>query len=223
MLKQQTSNETRRSLQDLREEPDDCLFLSAQAGDQLAFRVLVERHVGLVRRLALNVLRDEQEAEDVAQEVFVSAWRNRASWRPEAKFTTWLYRIAMNRAIDCYRSRRPTPQPQEELTRLIDRDADNAEPPRQEEGIEQQELAGTLGAALKRLPANQRRAIELYYYEDMEVARIAEVMVTSEQSVRSLLKRGKQALKLRLRNGKSLPGHGSRNVPGTARAVRNRP
>jgi RNA polymerase sigma-70 factor (ECF subfamily) len=198
------------------------LFLSAQAGDHLAFRVLVERHVGLVRRLALNVLRDEQEAEDVAQEVFVSAWRNRASWRPEARFTTWLYRIAMNRAIDCYRSRRPTPQPQEELTRLIDRDAANAEPARQEEGLEQQELSGVLRSALQRLPATQRRAIELFYYEDVEVARIAELMVTSEQSVRSLLKRGRQALKLRLRNGKSLPGHGSRDVPGTAREVRNR-
>jgi RNA polymerase sigma-70 factor (ECF subfamily) len=223
MLTQQTSSETPRSLQDLRAEADDCLFLAAQAGDQLAFRVLVERHIGLVRRLALNVLRDEVEAEDVAQEAFVSAWRNRASWRPEAKFTTWLYRIAMNKAIDSYRSRKPTPQPQEELTRLIDRDARTAEPPRQEEGIEQQELSGTLRSALQRLPATQRRAIELFYYEDMEVARIAEVMVTSEQSVRSLLKRGRQALKLRLRNGKSLSGHGSRHVPGTAAAVRNRP
>jgi RNA polymerase sigma-70 factor (ECF subfamily) len=223
MLTQQISTEARRSLQDLRAEADDHLFLAAQAGDQLAFRVLVERHVRLVRRLALNVLRDEQEAEDVAQEVFVAAWRNRANWRPEAKFTTWLYRIAMNRAIDSYRSRRPSPQPQEELARLIDRDAANAEPARQEEGLERQEQSGVLSAALQRLPANQRRAIELFYYQDMEVARIAEVMVTSEQSVRSLLKRGRQALKLRLRNGKSLPGHGSRDLPGTARPARGRP
>lgn len=223
MLTQQISTEARRSLQDLRAEADDHLFLAAQAGDQLAFRVLVERHVRLVRRLALNVLRDEQEAEDVAQEVFVAAWRNRANWRPEAKFTTWLYRIAMNRAIDSYRSRRPSPQPQEELARLIDRDAANAEPARQEEGLERQEQSGVLSAALQRLPANQRRAIELFYYQDMEVARIAEVMVTSEQSVRSLLKRGRQALKLRLRNGKSPPGHGSFDLPGIARPARGRP
>ena len=222
MLTQQTPSETRRSLQDLRAEADDCLFLAAQAGDQLSFRVLVERHMGLVRRLALNVLRDEIEAEDVTQEVFVAAWRNRANWRPEARFTTWLYRIAMNKAIDCYRSRKPTPQPQEELTRLIDRDVRTSEPSRQEEGLEQQELSGTLRTALQRLPATQRRAIELFYYEDMEVARIAEVMVTSEQSVRSLLKRGKQAMKLRLRNDKSLPGHGSSNVPAAPRPVRNR-
>lgn len=222
MLTQQISTATPRSLQDLRAESDECLFLAAQAGDQLAFRVLVERHVGLVRRLALNVLRDEQEAEDVAQEAFVSAWRNRASWRPEARFTTWLYRIAMNKAIDCYRCRRPTPQPQEELARLIDREARTAEPPQQQDGLEQQELSGTLRAALQRLPATQRRAIELFYYEDMEVARIAEVMLTSEQSVRSLLKRGRQALKLRLRNDKSLAGHGSRHVPTPSRAVRNR-
>jgi len=223
MLTQQTSSATPRSLQELRAESDECLFLAAQAGDHLCFRVLVERHLGLVKRLALNVLRDEGEAEDVAQEAFVSAWRNRASWRPEARFTTWLYRIAMNKAIDGYRSRKPTPQPQEELARLIDRDARTAEPARQEQGLEQQELSGTLRIALQRLPATQRRAIELFYYEDMEVARIAEVMVTSEQSVRSLLKRGKQAMKLRLRNDKSLPGHGSANVPATSRAVRDRP
>lgn len=222
MLTQQTPTATPRSLQDLREESDDCLFLAAQAGDQLAFRVLVERHVGLVRRLALNVLRDEQEAEDVTQEAFVSAWRKRASWRPEARFTTWLYRIAMNKAIDCYRSRRATPQPQEELARLIDRDVRTAEPPKQQDGVEQQELSGTLRAALQRLPATQRRAIELFYYEDMEVARIADVMLTSEQSVRSLLKRGRQALKLRLRNDKSLAGHGPCSVPSPSRAVRNR-
>lgn len=223
MLMQQTSPATPRSLQDLRAEPDESLFLAAQAGDQLAFRVLVERHVGLVRRLALNVLRDEQEAEDVTQEAFVSAWRNRAGWRPEAKFTTWLYRIAMNKAIDCYRSRRPTPQPQEELARLIDREAAATGPAKQQDGLEQQELSGTLRTALQRLPATQRRAIELFYYEDMEVARIAEVMLTSEQSVRSLLKRGRQALKLRLRNDKNLAGHGSCDVPTPARAVRNRP
>jgi len=218
----QAQSPTPRSLLDLRAEADELLFQAAQGGDQLAFRVLVERHIGLVRRLAMNVLRDELEAEDAAQETFVAAWRNRAGWRPEAKFTTWLYRIAMNKAIDGYRSRRPAPQPQETIARLLDRDL-CAAAPTQQEGVERQELSGTLRRALARLPATQQRAMELFYYEDMEVARIAEVMLTSEQSVRALLKRGRQALKLRLRNDKSLPAHGPRDVPAAPRAIRSRP
>jgi RNA polymerase sigma-70 factor (ECF subfamily) len=198
------------------------LFLAAQDGDQLAFRLLVERHIGLVRRLAMNVLRDELEAEDAAQEAFVAAWRNRAGWRPEARFTTWLYRIAMNKAIDSYRSRRPSPQPQETIARLIDHDAGVATAPTQLESLERQELAGTLRKALARLPATQRRAMELFYYEDMEVARIAEVMLTSEQSVRALLKRGRQALKLRLQNDKGLRVDGPRDVSATPGPVRSR-
>jgi RNA polymerase sigma-70 factor (ECF subfamily) len=99
MLTRQAQSPTPRSLSELRALSDETLFLAAQDGDQLAFRLLVERHIGLVRRLAMNVLRDELEAEDAAQEAFVAAWRNRAGWRPEARFTTWLYRIAMNKAI----------------------------------------------------------------------------------------------------------------------------
>jgi RNA polymerase sigma-70 factor (ECF subfamily) len=217
-----TSISANPSLQDLRAETDEFLFLAAQGDDQLAFRVLVERHIGLVRRLALNVLHDEVEAEDVTQDAFVAAWRNRASWRPEARFTTWLYRIAMNKAIDAYRSRRAKPAPQETIAQLVDRDA-CAEPPGQQQGLERQEISSALRRGLARLPASQRQAMELFYYEDMEVARIAEVMLTSEQSVRSLLKRGRLALKLRLRNDKSLPVHGSRDLPAVARPIRNRP
>lgn len=223
MLTRQAQTQTPRSLLELRAESDELLFQAAQGDDQLAFRVLVERHIGLVRRLAMNVLRDELEAEDAAQETFVAAWRNRAGWRPEAKFTTWLYRIAMNKAIDGYRSRRPQPQPQETIVRLLDRDICAAAAPTQQEGMERRELSGVLRKALARLPANQQRAMELFYYEDMEVARIAEVMLTSEQSVRALLKRGRQALKLRLRNDKSLPVDGPRDVPATPRPMRGRP
>jgi RNA polymerase sigma-70 factor (ECF subfamily) len=223
MLTRQAEFPAPRSLLDLRAESDELLFLAAQGDDQLAFRVLVERHIGLVRRLAMNVLRDELEAEDAAQEAFVAAWRGRAGWQPTAKFTTWLYRIAMNKAIDSYRSRRPAPQPQEVLARLLDRDICASAAPTQHEGLEQRESSSVLRQALARLPANQQRAMELFYYEDMEVARIAEVMLTSDQSVRALLKRGRQALKLRLRNGKSLPVNGSCDVPAAPRAMRRRP
>ena len=223
LMRQTRSSQPPRDLHHLRAESDETLFLASQAGDELAFRTLVERHAPLVRRLALNVVRDELEAEDVAQEAFVAAWRNRQAWRPEARFTTWLYRIAMNKAIDRYRSRRSAPHSQEVIAQIIDRDVSLTETPEQEGGLERRQVSTTLMSALEALPATQRTALKLFYFEDMEVAKIATVMVTSEQSVRALLKRGRQALKLRLRNSKTLAAHGPRHLPRPARAARARP
>jgi RNA polymerase sigma-70 factor (ECF subfamily) len=82
------------------ERSDEDLFLACAGDEPSAFRPLVERHLRMVRRLALNVLGDLHEAEDVAQEVFVSVWKARIDWRPEARFSTWLHRITVNKAID---------------------------------------------------------------------------------------------------------------------------
>jgi RNA polymerase sigma-70 factor (ECF subfamily) len=223
LMRRAHSSQTSRDLHHLREETDEALFLASQGGDELAFRTLVERHAPLVRRLALNVVRDEHEAEDVAQEAFVSAWRNREAWRPEARFTTWLYRIAMNKAIDRYRSRRAAPHAQEVIAQIIDREVSPGDTPEQEGRLERRQVSAVLTAALDALPASQRTALQLFYFEDMEVAKIATIMVASEQSVRALLKRGRQALKLRLRDPKTVCAHGPRDLPRPARSARARP
>ena len=220
LMRQTRTSQSTRDLHTLRGESDEALFLASQEGDELAFRTLVERHVLMIRRLALNVVRDEQEAEDVAQETFVSAWRNRLAWRPEAKFTTWIYRIAMNKAIDRYRSRRSAPHAQEVIAQIIDREVPLVEPPEQEGAVERRQVSGALMAALDTLPESQRTALKLFYFEDMEVAKIARVMLASEQSVRALLKRGRQALKHRLRDPKAASAHGPRHLPRSARAAR---
>jgi RNA polymerase sigma-70 factor (ECF subfamily) len=187
---------------------DEALFEACHDGDETPFRVLVDRHARLVRRLALNILGDEHEAEDVAQEAFVSAWRARERWSPEARFTTWLHRIAVNKAIDRYRGRRAIPESRETITRLVD--AAPAEPvENQQQTLERRETSRTLQHHLARLPDSQRRALTMFYFEDLDVARIASALETTEQAVRSLLKRGKQALRSTLQRQKKICDHGT--------------
>lgn len=191
---------------------DDVLFEACRAGDDRAFRVLVDRHGALVRRLAMNIVHDEQEAEDVAQEAFVCAWKSRQAWKPEAKFTTWLYRIAVNKAIDRYRARRTPTLSGEVITRLSDAAVARDTAPAQQQALERQEVSATLRQALEKLPRTQRTALLLFYFEDLDVANIATRMLTSEQSVRALLKRGRQALKTTLQKQKTHPAHGSLGI-----------
>jgi len=195
--------------------PDEALFEASRDGDERAFRVLVDRHAGVVRRLALNILGDAHEAEDVAQEAFVAAWRARTGWTPEARFTTWLHRITVNKAIDRYRSRRARPEPHEAITRLAEA-APAAEVENQHQALERQESALSLRGCLAWLPDSQRQALTMFYFEDQDVARIASALNTTEQAVRSLLKRGKQALRLLIQRQKSLAPHGSFGFPSAA-------
>lgn len=205
---------TNNTLSDLRSDED--LFLACAGDEPDAFRLLVERHMRLVRRLALNVLGDVHEAEDVAQEVFVAVWRARLDWRPEARFSTWLHRVAVNKAIDRRRSLRgvsqASPEPQEVIARLADADQRAARPEDAQVRLERMESAKGLRLALDRLPAAQNQALTMFYFEELDVGRIADVLGCSEQAVRSLLKRGRAALKTNLQRQKKICSHGYRPV-----------
>lgn len=205
---------TTNALTDQRSDED--LFLACAGDEPGAFRLLVERHMRLVRRLALNVLGDVHEAEDVAQEVFVAVWRARLDWRPEARFSTWLHRVAVNKAIDRRRSLRgvsqASPEPQEVIARLADADQRAARPEDAQVRLERMESAKGLRLALERLPAAQNQALTMFYFEELDVGRIADVLGCSEQAVRSLLKRGRSALKTNLQRQKKICSHGYRPV-----------
>lgn len=200
----------------------------ACAGDEPgAFRLLVDRHLRMVRRLALNVLGDVHEAEDIAQEVFVSVWKARTDWRPEARFSTWLHRIAINKAIDRRRSlrgaRQATPEPQDVITRLADADTRTDAPEDALRRLERLESAKGLRLALERLPATQNQALTLFYFEELDVSRIADAMDCSEQAVRSLLKRGRQALKTHIQRQKKICSHGHHPIRRPAEGPGGRP
>lgn len=195
---------------------DEDLFMACAGDEPGAFRLLVERHMRMVRRLALNVLGDVHEAEDVAQEVFVAVWKARLDWRPEARFSTWLHRVSVNKAIDRRRSLRgasqASPESREVITRLADADERAARPEDALVRLERMESAKSLRLALDRLPASQNQALTMFYFEELDVGRIADVLDCSEQAVRSLLKRGRAALKTNLQRQKKICSHGHRPV-----------
>ena len=207
-------NSTNIELADSRSDED--LFKACADDAPGAFRLLVERHMRMVRRLALNVLGDAHEAEDVAQEVFVAVWKARLDWRPEARFSTWLHRVAVNKAIDRRRSLRgasqASPESQEVITRLADADDRAARPEDACVRLERMESAKSLRLALDRLPASQNQALTMFYFEELDVGRIADVLDCSEQAVRSLLKRGRAALKTNLQRQKKICSYGYRPV-----------
>ncbi len=192
-----------------------------RCGDQAALRLLMDRHGPMVLRLAMNVLSDREEAEDVAQEVFLCAWNNRESWiNGEAKFSTWLHRVSINRAIDKRRRRRQTPEPMEFISAIMDAESALTTKPEQEGRLDQLELSEKMAAEIDRLPENQARALRHYYFENHDVAAIAEAMDSSEQAVRSLLKRGKQALRTRLTKQKKASAYDAFAVQGAAHPLR---
>jgi len=167
---------------------DDDLLERMQSDDSEAYRTLVARHMDRAYGLALRILKSPADAEDVTQDAFVKAWLHRHSWQAgRAKFSTWLYRVIVNRCIDLRRL------PRNEWLDDVPEPADDAED--NVSLIHRRQVYGQLEKALARLPAQQRAAVALSYYDDLGNAEIAEVLETTVSAVESLLKRGRQRLR----------------------------
>lgn len=173
---------------ELHEQPDSAIVESIQAGNELAFDELMRRYKRPIINFCYRLLGDTGDAEDVAQEVFVRVYQNIADYRPRAKFSTWLFALARNAAIDRlrYRKRHPT----ESLDAA-------PEPVAKPVGVD--EISGHIAAGIAKLPDDQRTAIVLAEYHEMSHAEIAGIMRCSEKSVESRLYRAKRELREHLR------------------------
>lgn len=169
---------------------DATLVTRAIAQDKAAYQVILQRYYTKIWRLSLSILKDEQEAEDAVQEIFLTLWQNLSSWDPEgkAKFSTWIYRISFNKCIDIKRKNRPETHGDEMVI------AAAGDETAYQEALQKQ-VAEKLAALMKSLPEMQAMALRLYYYHELSVDEIALKLDRSEQSIRSLLKRGKATLK----------------------------
>lgn len=169
-------------------DADDDLLQQIGQGDERAFRLLVERHVDRAYALALRILRNPTDAEDVVQDVMVKIWTHGGDWKEgRARFSTWLYRVVTNRCLDL--CRRPRTSDIDDAPEVADGAPDALS------ALHTGEVNLILERAMSRLPEQQRIALILSYNDDLSNAEIAEIMETTIQAVESLLKRGRQHLR----------------------------
>ncbi len=169
-------------------DPDEELVRRVGQGDPAAIQAMVARKLPRMLALAQRMLGDPVEAEDVAQEAMLRAWKQAPRWRPgKAKFDTWLHRVGLNLCYDRLRRRRevPTETPP-------DRPDDGPAPDR---GLLAAELGVRVDAALRRLPERQREAIVLCHYQELSNIEAADLMQISVEALESLLSRGRRALR----------------------------
>jgi RNA polymerase sigma-70 factor (ECF subfamily) len=173
-------------------DPDAELVRNIGAGDGRAAEALVRRHLPRMVGLARRMLGDASEAEDVAQDVFLRVWREAPRWKPgQAKFETWMHRVALNLCYDRLRRRRETADPDAGVNV-----ADTAPMPSDQWLALQR--AARVEAALAQLPERQRAAIVLVHYQELTNIAAAEMLEVSVEALESLLARGRRALKTAL-------------------------
>lgn len=169
-------------------DPDEELVRRVGQGDPAAIQAMVARKLPRMLALAHRMLGDAVEAEDVAQDAMLRAWRQAPRWTPgKAKFDTWLHRVALNLCYDRLRRRReiPTDTPPER------RD----EGPAPDRGLMAADVGARVDAALARLPDRQREAIVLCHYQELTNIEAAALMKISVEALESLLSRGRRALR----------------------------
>ena len=186
------------------QDPDAELMLRVKRGDAAAFEALVEKYKQPVINLLYRTVRDLDEAEDLAQNVFVQVYKSADRYRVEAKFSTWMFTIARN--IGLNELRRRSRHPAESLEAALEpgeesagRQFEDRASPSAPEELLQGELVGKVEEALAALPEAQRTAILLYKEKEMSYDEISEIMQCSLSATKSLIHRGRETLKEKLK------------------------
>src|SRR3954453_16495444 len=190
-------------------EPSAVLVQRAQAGERDALSALVQSQQTYVYSIAMSLMHNPADAADMTQEAFIRLLRSLGTYRAETKFTTWLYRLVTNICLDGLRRRgRPVESLDEPASTRGGEDsqtagerlADSDRWTQPEQEIALRESATEVRAALEELPAAQRLALTLHYFEDMRYEDIAEAMHLPLNTVKSHIRRGKERLALALSN-----------------------
>lgn len=170
---------------------DAALMSAAARGNEGAWATIVSANLPIVHRTVYRLVRDDQWAEDIAQESFVRLWKLAGSWQPRGRISTWLCHVARNLAIDLIR-RRAREQTEDVSDDLV------ADGPTPLEIMAARETETDVERAIAALPERQRTAIRLIHFGDCTGAAAAEIMGVSVEALESLLSRARRSLKAAL-------------------------
>jgi RNA polymerase sigma-70 factor, ECF subfamily len=187
------------------ETSDDAqVMLRVKAGDDSAFDYLVQKYRRPMMGFMYRMTHNAAVAEDLAQEVFLRVYRSRGSYEPSAKFTTWLYRIATNLAVNHARdTRHERPENTVSLDEPDDETGTTMDVPDStlsvEENLLRRERLKAIRAKVQELPERQRMAVVMHKYQQMDYRQIADVLKLSESATKSLLFRAYETLREQLK------------------------
>jgi RNA polymerase sigma-70 factor (ECF subfamily) len=187
------------------ESSDAAVMLRVAAGDESAFNYLVGKYHRAMISFLYRMVRSQAVAEELAQEVFLRVYRSRESYRAEAKFTTWLYRIATNLAVNNARDTRHERSVQNVYLDAPDEETGTTPDVADDElTVEQRLLRDERMAAIRShvmaLPERQRMAVLMHKYQGMDYRQIGDVLKLSESATKSLLFRAYQTLRDKLKD-----------------------
>jgi len=179
-------------------ERDAQLMLRVKEGDDASFAALLERYRAPVIHFIYRMVQNQHIAEELAQDVFLRVYRARKGYEPNAKFTTWLFRIATHIALNAIRDGRG----ERGTESLDDQEARASELPDRRRTVEQvmveYDRLAEVRRAVQALPAKQRAAVLMHKYHELDYAQIAKALGCSESAVKSLLFRAYETLRRKL-------------------------
>jgi RNA polymerase sigma-70 factor (ECF subfamily) len=172
-------------------QDDHQIITNIRAGDTQAYAVLVKRYERLVFSLALRMMKNREDAEEVAQDVFVKAYQALGGFKGDAKFSSWLYRITYNRSLDMLarKKRQPAFENTEAIADInlneVENVLDHMERKAQQEMVQE---------AINQLEAEESFIVTVYYYKEHSVTEIAEITGLTESNVKIKLYRSRKKL-----------------------------
>ena len=181
-------------------DPGCELMLAVQNGSMEAFEALVERYRGSLVRYLYRIVPDPASAEDLAQEVLIRIYRHRRDYRATAKFTSWMYRIASNAALNWIRDHRRELEHESIEARQVEISSFSVRDPRPtaDARLALAAVHREIHQAVKELPDRQRMAVMLHKFEDLSYREIATTLNCSEGALKSILFRAYSTLRTRL-------------------------
>jgi RNA polymerase sigma-70 factor (ECF subfamily) len=182
------------------------LMLDVKAGDKQSFALLLQRYRAPLVNFLYRMVREREEAEDLAQEVFLRVYRARKDYVPSAKFTTWLFRIATNLALNSVRDNRYQ-RMEVSIDAPVTTDAEDGDErtldvaekhPNIEQHLIEEARNKMIRHAIEKLPEKQRAAVLLHKYQELDYNEIGKILECSESALKSLLFRAYETLRVEL-------------------------